>query len=229
MPPAIDPTERLLTLASIVRGEGSAQRACAWPPILRGRSTRCWSRRSTRAGSRMRWPRRSDLAAHWEKSLDEAEADLRELAATASASKARSISPSDATGCSHRLADGGRTSRRAGFTVAAGITTAAPAVAALVARVARMPEGMVVLPGLVAARTSFPTRNGRRSARTRTGAAKPTHPQFHLKLLLDRLGVARERGAAVALVRRRGIVASARRARSPMRWPRRTSRTNGRR
>ncbi len=35
-----------------------------------------------------------------------------------------------------------------GFTVAAGITTAAPAIAAVLARVARMPDGMVVLPGL---------------------------------------------------------------------------------
>jgi len=40
-----------------------------------------------------------------------------------------------------------------GFTVAAGISTAAPAVAAVLARIARMPNGEVVLPGLYLADT----------------------------------------------------------------------------
>ena len=49
------------------------------------------------------------------------------------------------------------------------------------------------------------------------GRGEETHPQFHLKLLLDRIGIARGRGAAVAARRARGVAADARRGRSPMR------------
>ena len=41
VPPAIDPTERLLRLAAIVRGRGHARRACGSPPTWRARSMRC--------------------------------------------------------------------------------------------------------------------------------------------------------------------------------------------
>jgi ATP-dependent helicase/nuclease subunit B len=84
----------------------------------------------------------------------------------------------------HRLADRWKTDPPPGFTVAAGITTAAPAVAALVRRVARMPDAMVVLPGLwladVLPDDEWDALGG-----------EATHPQYHLKLLLDRIGVAR--------------------------------------
>ena len=84
----------------------------------------------------------------------------------------------------------------AGFVVAAGITTSAPAVARLLRTVARLPEGLVVLSGVDCA---MPTEEwdalgphepdpvtGRRSR------AIETHPQFHLKLLLDRMGIHRD-------------------------------------
>ena len=77
-----------------------------------------------------------------------------------------------------------------GFTIAAGITTAAPAVAALMARVARMPEGMVVLPGLWLSNV-FPDDEWDALGPDENGRGEATHPQFQLKLLLDRLGVAR--------------------------------------
>ena len=126
------------------------------------------------------------------------------------------------------LADRWASAPPPGFTVAAGVTTAAPAVAALVGRVARMPEGMAVLPGLwLADRLSGrgmgcagPDENGRGEA---------THPQFHLKLLLDRIGVGRERGSALALVGRRRVAVGPLRAPSRMLWLRRIIRTNGRR
>src|SRR6185503_9805594 len=47
----------------------------------------------------------------------------------------------------HRMTERWRRNPPRGFTVAAGITTAAPAVAALLGCVARMPEGLVILPG----------------------------------------------------------------------------------
>src|SRR5205085_137209 len=91
-----------------------------------------------------------------------------------------------------------------GFTVAAGITTAAPAIAALVARVARMPGGMVVLPGLWLDDV-FPDEEWDALGPDEDGRGDATHPQFHLKLLLDRLGIGREE---VGLWRRSGDFAS---------------------
>ena len=83
-----------------------------------------------------------------------------------------------------------------GFVVAAGVTTAAPAVARLLRTVARLPEGRVVLPGLDGdmARAEWDSL-GPHEPDPETGFRRPsieTHPQFQLKLLLDRMGVARE-------------------------------------
>ena len=69
------------------------------------------------------------------------------------------------------------------------ITTAAPAIAALVRTVAYMPDGAVVLPGL-ARPTAMPREEWDALGPDEDGRGEETHPQFHLKLLLDRLGVA---------------------------------------
>lgn len=83
----------------------------------------------------------------------------------------------------------------AGFVCAAGVTTPAPAIARLLRAVAELPRGMVVLPGLatdmadeewdaLGPHLPDPVSGQRR-------ASIETHPQFHLKLLIDRMGVAR--------------------------------------
>ena len=83
----------------------------------------------------------------------------------------------------------------AGFVVAAGITTAAPAIARLLGVVARLPAGLVVLPGLdgfspdedwdaLGPHAPDPVTGRRRRS-------IETHPQFQLKLLLDRMSVGR--------------------------------------
>ncbi|PTQ07403.1 double-strand break repair protein AddB [Sphingomonas oleivorans] len=84
-----------------------------------------------------------------------------------------------------------------GFVVAAGITVAAPVVAALLARIARLDAGMVVLPGL-----DLDMPGEEWDALGPNDGARPieTHPQYHLKLLLDRMGV----GRAEVRVWRRG-------------------------
>ena len=83
----------------------------------------------------------------------------------------------------------------ASFVCAAGITTAAPAVARLLGVVARLPEGMVVLPGLDLALPEPEWEAlGPHEPDEETGRRPPaieTHPQFQLKLLLDRMSVAR--------------------------------------
>ena len=71
-----------------------------------------------------------------------------------------------------------------GFVVAAGITTSARAVADLLHVVARMPTGMVVLPGIDLA--SPPDEWDAIADDT-----IESHPQHHLRILLDRMAVAR--------------------------------------
>lgn len=90
-----------------------------------------------------------------------------------------------------RLAERWRDARPSGFVCAAGITDSAPAVVRLQRSIATMPDGMVVLAGVDLAMPveewdalgPHPEDDRRR--------AIEVHPQFHLKLLLERLGVAR--------------------------------------
>lgn len=83
----------------------------------------------------------------------------------------------------------------AGFVCAAGITSSAPALARVLRTVAGVPRGIVVLPGLDTAMADEewdalgpfapdPVTGRRRRA-------EETHPQFHLKVLLERMAVAR--------------------------------------
>ena len=72
--------------------------------------------------------------------------------------------------------------------IAAGVTSAAPAIADLLHVVARMSSGIVVLPGLDLA---SPDAEWNAIAGDDTHRAIETHPQYHLRLLLDRIGVAR--------------------------------------
>jgi ATP-dependent helicase/nuclease subunit B len=82
-----------------------------------------------------------------------------------------------------------------GFVVAAGVTMSAPAVARLLRTIARLPLGSVVLPGVDCDMPQGEWQAlGPHEPDPETGRAKPsieTHPQYHLKLLLDRMGVAR--------------------------------------
>jgi len=83
----------------------------------------------------------------------------------------------------------------AGFVCAAGITDSAPAVARLMRCVSELPDGMVVLAGLATEMEEREWRAlGPHAPDPATGRRRPsieTHPQFHLKLLLDRMGVNR--------------------------------------
>jgi ATP-dependent helicase/nuclease subunit B len=94
-----------------------------------------------------------------------------------------------------RVAKRWRDAAPEGFVCAAGITASSPAIARLLRVVAEMPQGMVVLPGLATGISDEeweslgpfePDASGRRKR------AIETHPQYHLKLLLERMRVARE-------------------------------------
>lgn len=79
----------------------------------------------------------------------------------------------------------------AGPVIAAGSTGSVPATARLMATIARLPRGAVVLPGLDL------TLDDETWATIADGDGTPSHPQFGLARLLPRLGVAR--GDVVAL------------------------------
>ena len=188
VPPAIDHMERILRLASIVRGEGSAESFRLAADLARVLDAllveEIQPRRLRDAVSEA-----SDLARHWEKSLEKLQLIydqwprlLAEEGAIDLAERRNLLLK--------RLAKRWKDEPPTGFTVAAGITTAAPAVAGLVARVARMSEGMVVLPGLWLSNI-FPDEEWEALGPHEDGRGEPGHPQFHLKLMLERLNVAR--------------------------------------
>lgn len=128
-----------------------------------------------------------ELSEHWQRALGVLTAVLArwpaELAATGK------IEPGDRR---NRLLDRAaaiwRRQPPASFVVAAGITDTAPAVGRLLGDIARLPGGSVLLPSPDLAMPDIewdalgPDENGR---------CIETHPQFHLKLLLDRMSVAR--------------------------------------
>ena len=93
-----------------------------------------------------------------------------------------------------RVAAGWRAAPPARFVIAAGVTTAAPAIARVLRTVADMARGMVVLPGLdqVMAADEWDALGPTRPDADDDRRPLETHPQYHLKLLLDRMGVARD-------------------------------------
>jgi len=94
-----------------------------------------------------------------------------------------------------RVTKGWRVAPPARFVVAAGVTTAAPAIARLLRTVADLADGMVVLPGLD---LGMANEEWDALGPVKADPEKPherpleTHPQYHLKLLLGRMGVSRE-------------------------------------
>lgn len=204
VPPAIEPLARQLAIAALVRGsgEGAAEALRLADDLVRTLDALTIeevpaSRLKSIAADD------HDLAGHWQVSLKRLRAiiDLwpEEL-------KRRGLI--DLAERRNRLLRA--TARRwsvqplPGFTVAAGITTAAPAVAALLATIARKPDGSVVLPGLALANV-MPDDEWDALGPADDGRGEQVHPQYHLKLLLDRLGVAR---GEVILWKGRGRAAS---------------------
>jgi ATP-dependent helicase/nuclease subunit B len=196
IPPAIEPVKRLMLLARLVQQHGDVDAAEAL------RLARDLARTLDQLLIEEVEPGRlRDIAAglpnlslHWQKSLDRLTLILHEwpklLKARGRIDLAERRNLLLAV-LSRRWAE--RPPK--GFVTAAGITTAAPAVAMLLRTVSRMPEGMVVFPALdldikaeewdaLGPHELDPATEFRRRA-------LETHPQFHLKLLLDRMDVGR--------------------------------------
>ena len=189
IPPAIDRLERSLTLASIVGTSGAAEGLRLANDLARALDALEVEEidpRQLRDAVR----ETAELARHWEHALEKLQLIVEQWPAILAGHGAIDLTERR-NRVLRRIAERWKSNPPPGFTVAAGITTAAPAVAALVARIARMPDGMVVLPGLWLANL-MPEAEWDALGPDEPGKAEPAHPQYHLKLLLDRIGVARE-------------------------------------
>jgi ATP-dependent helicase/nuclease subunit B len=218
---AVDPTVRLLSLAQILRGELAASGEGAVPgeaALLR--LARTFGETIDRLLIEEIAPETlldpaviglvGDLAEHWiagtrlfARVLARWQADL--------AARGASDAPARRNRLLRDVAARWRAVPPPHPVVAAGVTSAAPAVAQLLRVVAQLPGGAVVLPdldlGLDAAvwdalgQAGAPAEDGRVFGRDDI----VTHPQYHLKLLLNRMGIAR---AEVQAWHRAGLAAA---------------------
>jgi ATP-dependent helicase/nuclease subunit B len=196
IPPAIEPARRLMLLARLVQMHlgGDAAEALR----LAGDLARTLDQLLIEEVDPQRLARFAEetpeLSGHWQKSLDQLRLILADWPAAL-----RDRGRIDLADRRNRLLNAVARrwrDRPLGFFVcAAGITTSAPAIARLLGVVARLPEGMVVLPALdLAMGQEEWDALGPHAADPATGVRRraiETHPQFHLKLLLDRMGVGR--------------------------------------
>ena len=190
VPPAIDPLSRQLALAAIIRRDGeSAAEAMRMAADLARTLDALTIEEVPASKLAEAVADADDLAGHWQKSLDRLQAIISAWPAELAR---RGVI--DLTDRRNRLLRA--TARRwsnappPGFTIAAGITTAAPAVAALLRTVSRMPQGAVILPAL-ALSDVMSDEEWDALGPDDDGRGEQSHPQYHLKLLLDRIEVAR--------------------------------------
>lgn len=200
VPPAIAPLTRQLMLARLV----SEERARAGAPIdaaeavrLAGELARTLDQmlvEEVRPRALRELKMADELSDHWQRALASFEVVLdrwpQELA------RIGAIDLADRRAqLLQRLGERWRTSPPSGFVCAAGITTAAPAIARLLRVVSDMPQGMVVFPGLATDMEEAEWQAlGPHAPDPATGQRRrpiEAHPQFQLKLLLDRMGVNR--------------------------------------
>jgi ATP-dependent helicase/nuclease subunit B len=199
IPPAIDPMRRTMILARMVQDEGGARGAA----IDAGQALKLGEALGA-VLDQMQVERvpvdaleldLGELSAHWQVSLA-----LFDILIRRWPKELERLGVIDLADRRNRLF--ARLGRRwsehppAGFVVAAGISTTAPAVASLLRCVMRLPQGLVVFAGLdqhmdEAAWDAI----GPFPADPVTGRAAPaheTHPQFTVKRLLDRMSVSRD-------------------------------------
>jgi len=198
VPPAIEQTERLFLLARLVQqhmpGDVDAAEALRLAADLARTLDQLLVEEvppSRLLGIAAGLP---DLSEHWQKSLNRLQLILDQWPALL-----RERGRIDLAERRNRLLNGlasrWRDDPPQRFVVAAGITTAAPAVARLLRTVARLPLGSVILPGVDLKMPAVEwDALGPHDTDPDTGRRRrsiETHPQFHLKLLLDRMNVGR--------------------------------------
>jgi ATP-dependent helicase/nuclease subunit B len=206
IPPAIEPERRLMLLARLVQlhlGADAAEALRLAEDLARTLDQLLIE--DVDPGRLARFAEdMPELAAHWEKSLGQLRLILSDWPQLL-AERGRIDLADRRNRLLKRVARRWRETPPAGFVCAAGITSAAPALARLLGTVARLGDGSVVLPALDLDMGEEEWEEfGPHEPDPESGRRKPsieTHPQFHLKLLLDRMGVGR---AEVEVWRRGG-------------------------
>lgn len=191
VPPTIDPLERQLLLARLLRadGEGAAEAMRLAAELMRTMDQLAIEEIPTSrlADAVAEAP---DLAGHWLQSIDRFRAVIDRWPAILAERGAIDLAERRSR-VLHALAKRWAETPPQGFTLAVGITTSAPAIAAVLRRVARLDEGAVVLPA-IADRRTMPDEEWDALGPDDEGRGEETHPQYHLKRLLHRIGVGRE-------------------------------------
>ena len=190
VPPAVDPLDRVLRLTSIVRSAGETPGEAFRLAVDLARTLDALAIEEIDSGAlRGAVAETDELAAHWRQSLAQLQL-INDHWPGILAERGRIDLAARRNLLLRGLAERWRDAPPDGFTVVAGVTTAAPAVATLLARVARMRGGLVILPGLWLG-DILPDDEWAALGPDESGRGEPTHPQFHLKQLLDRMGIAR--------------------------------------
>ena len=221
IPPAVEPGRRWLELAALIDEERAAMGESPLPGVARLRLAQDMARTMDRLLVEAKEPEDllgepvrdllGDLAVHWQASLRlfarvQARWRIRldELGAVDAATRRNLLF--------ERAARRWRDEPPATPIVAAGVTSAAPALARMLRTIADLPNGAVVLPDLDLAMDEAAWEElGRAGAAPEPGGEvfahgdALTHPQYHLKLLLERMGIAR---AEVRPWHRRGMAAA---------------------
>jgi len=207
IPPAIEPTQRWLELAELIAEERADLGEEPLPGAARLRLARDIARTMDRLLVEEKTPddlisepvldMLGDLSEHWQRSLRlfakvqaRWRARLKELGAVDAATRRNLLFD--------RAAKKWRANPPETPIIAAGVTSASPALARMLRVIAELPDGAVVLPDLDLTLTQEQWDElGRAGAVPEPGGDvfgqkdALTHPQYHLKLLLERMGIAR--------------------------------------
>jgi len=227
IPPAIDPLERQLLLARLIRSEGESAAESMRLAVELARTMDALAVEEIPASRLAEAVTETpELAGHWLKSIERFRAVLDRWP-TLLAERGVIDLADRRNRLFHALAARWADRHPEGFTLAAGITTSAPAIAALLGVVARIDKGAVVLPALADAR-SMPDDEWDALGPNDDSRGEDSHPQFHLRRLLDRIGVARDEvspwpgggRAASPAVRGRAVVHAMAAPRFSSKWTR---------
>lgn len=221
IPPAVDPTRRWFELERLIAQEQAEQKERPLPGAARLRLARDLARTMDRLLVEGKEPEDllkpgvldmlGDLSQHWIDSLrlfarvqERWRARLDELGAVDAATRRNMLFD--------RAARRWRENPPSTPIVAAGVTSASPALARMLRAVAYLADSAVILPDLdLSLSDEAWAELGRAGATPEPGGEvfgrsdALTHPQYHLKLLLERMGVAR---GEVMPWHRKGMTAS---------------------
>lgn len=198
--PAINPTDRLMLLAKLVTRHRPTEQAVTATEALR------LARKLAELIDELEIEEVSyqhllnmsveaELAGHWQQSYGQ----VREIlpAYYDELKRLKLLGPSQRRNLLlDRLNDRLKGGRSKGRIVAAGITTSAPAVARVLSQISKLPNGSVMLHGvdldMEEAQWDALGPHEKDETTQKPHRNQEAHPQFHLKLLLDRMGIRRE-------------------------------------